>query len=119
MPARPFKPYRRQSFQSLIERIHFNTDRFEGRYPQQRLGARVAEDNRAADDFAHEFNIRGRDVELEFGAIGQLIRPLTFRLKADGFKVRPWGRGNPSPQYRPETALPKCGVAQPDCEWLR
>ena len=24
MPARPFKPYRRQSFQSLIERIHFN-----------------------------------------------------------------------------------------------
>ena len=39
----------RDCFQPLIERIHFNAYRFEGRYPQQRLGVRIAEDNRAAD----------------------------------------------------------------------
>ena len=88
--ARSFKPYRRQSFQSLIERIHFNAHRFEGRYPQQRLGIRVAEDNRAADEFAHEFDLPDPDVELEFGPIGQLVCPLTLRLKTDGFEVLSW-----------------------------
>ena len=29
-----------------------NAHRFEGRYPQQRLGVRVAEENRATDDFS-------------------------------------------------------------------
>lgn len=35
-------------FQSLIEQIYFHAHGFEGRHPQQRLGVRVAEDNRAA-----------------------------------------------------------------------
>ncbi|MDE2706736.1 MAG: hypothetical protein OXI35_16855, partial [Gemmatimonadota bacterium] len=88
--TRPFKPYRRKSFQSLIERIHFNAHGFEGCYSQQRLGVRVAEDNRAADEFAHEFDLPDPDVELEFGPIGQLVCPLALRLKADGFEMRSW-----------------------------
>ena len=42
----------RDCFQPLIEQIHFHAHRFEGRYPQQRRGVRVAEDNRAADSRA-------------------------------------------------------------------
>ena len=48
-PPRKMRRIWRDCFQPLIERIHFNAHRFEGRYPQQRLGVRVAEDNRAAD----------------------------------------------------------------------
>lgn len=88
--ARPLKPYRRQSFQALIERVHFNADRFEGRYPQQRFSVRVAKENRAADEFAHEFDLPDPDVELEFGPIGQLVCPLALRFKADGFEMLPW-----------------------------
>ena len=104
--ARPFKPYRRQSFQSLIERIHFNADRFEGRYPQQRLGVRSAEDNRAADEVTHEFDVCARDIEFEFGPIGELIRALAFRLKADSFEVLPWNEAIRRPSINQKQPFP-------------
>ena len=117
--ARPFKPYRRKSFQLLIERIYFNAHRFEGRYPQQRLGVRVAEDNRAADEFAHEFDLPDPDVELEFGLIGQLVCPLALRLKTDGFEMLPWDEAIRRARIDQKQPFPKCGLVRPDCEWLR
>ena len=106
MCTRPLKPYRRASFQSLIERVHFNARRFEGCYPQQRLDIRVAEYNGAAGELAHEFDLPDPDVEFEFGPIGQLVCPLALRLKADGCEVLPWDEAIRRPSINQKQPFP-------------
>src|SRR5260370_1918538 len=52
------EPHGGQAFESLVLRIDFDSDGFEGRYAQERLGVVLPENHRGADHFAHELDPR-------------------------------------------------------------